>query len=327
MHIDVHCHIYPQEYFDLVAKEGPRYGVTVFTDENGIKRASVKGEMQPPLEPFIETGLRLKTMTEMGLDMNVLSFSSRPGMYWADPALAEEICQAANDAYAKIIRQHPSKFSALAAVPAQDASRAVRELERAAGKLGLKGAFMGTNVNGRYLDDEGFFPIYEAAAALKVPIIVHPANPAGMAQMKDYHLFNLVGFTAESSNSIGRLIFSGMFDRLPDLQFIFLHGGGAVPYLIGRFDHAWKVRPECKKIKRPPLEYLRSHFYLDALVFHPAVVRFLVGLMGSDRILLGTDLPYDMTDRDIVKTIRDAGLAPEDHARVTHRNAQALFRL
>ena len=186
---------------------------------------------------------------------------------------------------------------------------------------------MGTNVNGRYLDDEGFFPIYEAAAAMKVPIIVHPANPAGKAQMKDYHLFNIVGFTAESANSIGRLIFSGIFDRLPDLQFIFLHGGGTVPYLVGRYNHAWKVRPECQKIKRPPLEYLRSHFHLDCLVFHPPVVRFLVDIMGGGRVMLGTDLPYDMTDQDIVKTLQGAGLSQEEYAQVTHRNAQALLRL
>jgi len=327
MHIDVHCHIYPQEYFDIVEREGPRHGVRVFTDEKGGKRCEVKGQMQPPLEPFTDVGMRLATMREMGLDMNVLSFSSRPGVYWADPGLAEELCRASNDAYARIIREHPGKFSGLAALPAQDAERSVRELERAVTKLGLKGGFMGTNVNGRYLDDEGFLPIYEAAAGLKVPIIVHPANPAGMAQMKDYHLFNLVGFTAESANSIGRLIFSGVFDRLPDLQFIFLHGGGTVPYLIGRYTHGWKVRPECRKIGRPPLEYLRGHFHFDCLVFHPPVVRFLTEIMGADRVLLGTDLPYDMTDRDIVRTIREAGLSPEDHEKVTHRNAQTLLGL
>jgi len=327
MNIDVHCHIYPQEYFDIVEKEGPRYGVTLYTDEKGARRVNIKGDTHPPLEPFVNVELRMETMRRMGLDMNVLSFSSNPGMYWADPALAEELCQASNDAYAEIIRKNPGKFSGLAAIPAHDAARSVRELERAVGKLGLKGGFMGSNVNGRYLDDEGFFPIYEAAAAMKVPIIVHPANPAGKAQMKDYHLFNIVGFTAESANSIGRLIFSGMFDRLPDLQFIFLHGGGTVPYLIGRYDHAWRVRPECKKIKRPPLEYLRAHFHFDCLVFHAPVVRFLVEIMGAGRVLLGTDLPYDMTDQDIVKTIQGAGLSPDDYAKVTHRNAQALFHL
>ena len=327
MHIDVHCHIYPKEYCDLVEKEGPRFGVKVFTDEKGVKRANVKGEPHPPLEPFINVGARLATMREMGLDMNVLSFSSRPGVYWADAALGEELCQAANDAYARIIAEHPGRFSGLASLPAQDAPRSVRELERAVTKLGLKGGFLGTNVGGRYLDDESFMPIYEAAAALKVPIIVHPANPAGKAQMNDYHLFNLVGFPTESANSIGRLIFSGVFDRLPDLQFIFLHGGGTAPYLIGRFNHGWKMRSECKKIRRPPLEYLRSNFYLDALVFHPLVVRFLVDMIGSERVLLGTDLPYDMTDLEVVKTLQASGLSQEEYANITHRNAQALFGL
>jgi aminocarboxymuconate-semialdehyde decarboxylase len=221
----------------------------------------------------------------------------------------------------------PGKFSGLATLPAQDSARSVRELERAVTKLGLKGGFLGTNVNGRYLDDESFMPIYEAAASLKVPIIVHPANPAAMSEMRDYHLFNMIGFTTESANSIARLIFSGVFDRLPDLQFIFLHGGGTAPYLIGRFIHGWEVRPECQNISRSPLEYLREHFYFDALVFHPPVVRFLVDLMGSERIMLGTDLAYDMTDTNIVQTLKSAGLSDEEYANITHLNAQRLFQL
>ncbi|MFP6889994.1 MAG: amidohydrolase family protein [Nitrospinota bacterium] len=327
MHIDVHCHIFPEEYIDLMEREGPRYGAVIHTDENGDKHATLKGIRQPPLKPFMDPSVRMETMKEMGLDMNVLSFSSRPGVYWADPQLAEELSQEANNGYARIIKENPDRFSGLATLPAQDAERSVRELERAVTKLGLKGGFMGTNVNGRYLDDEGFFPIYEAAAALKVPIIVHPANPAAMSEMRDYHLFNLIGFTTESANSIARLIFSGIFDRLPDLQFIFLHGGGTAPILAGRFIHGWEVRPECQKIKRSPLEYMRSHFYFDALVFHPPIVRFLVDLMGSDRIMLGTDLAYDMTDTNIVQTLESAGLSDEEYAQITHLNAEELFGL
>ncbi len=327
MHIDAHCHIYPDEYFALVEKEGPRYGVRVFTDSEGARRVDIKGAMHPPLEPFTNVDLRLETMAGMRLDMNVLSFSSNPGVYWADDGLGEELCCAANDAYAAIIEKHPDKFHGLASLPAQNAALSVKELERAVNKLGLKGGFLGTNVNGRYLDDAHFHPIYEAAAHMKVPIIVHPANPAGHQQMKDYHLFNLVGFPTESANSIGRLIFSGIFDRLPDLTFIFLHGGGTVPYLIGRFGHGWKVRPECKNISRPPLEYLRAHFYLDMLVFHPPVVRFLVDVMGSDRVVLGTDLPYDMTDTDAVETLEKSGLSREEYENVSHKNVQNLLNL
>ncbi len=327
MHIDVHCHIFPEEYIDLMEKEGAPYGAVIHTDENGDKHVTLKGVRQPPLKPFTNTGVRLETMKEMGLDMNVLSFSSRPGVYWADAQLAEELSQEANNGYARIIAEMPDKFSGLATLPAQDTTRSVRELERAVTKLGLKGGFLGTNVNGRYLDDEGFMPIYEAAASLKVPIIVHPANPAAMSEMRDYHLFNMIGFTTESANSIARLIFSGVFDRLPDLEFIFLHGGGTAPYLIGRFIHGWEVRPECQNISRSPLEYLREHFFFDALVFHPPVVRFLVDLMGSERVMLGTDLAYDMTDTNIVQTLKSAGLSDEEYANITHLNAERLFQL
>lgn len=325
MNIDVHCHFFPQEYINLVEKEGPKYGVTIYRDDAGLLQASVKGQIQPPLKPFMDPAVRLDKMKEMGLDMNVFSFSSRPGVYWADSVLGEELSREANQGYARLISEYPDKFSGLATIPAQDPDRAAKELERAVTKLGLKGGYMGTNVNGVYLDDESLMPIYETAALLKVPIIVHPINPAGMAQMREYHLHNFIGFTTESANSIGRLIFSGIFDRLPDLEFIFLHGGGTAPYLIGRFMHGWEVRPECKNIKRSPLEYMRSNFYFDSLVFYPPVVRFLVDLMGSERVLLGTDLPYDMTDERSIQTLEGAGLSEEEYLNVTHRNAQKLF--
>ena len=152
---------------------------------------------------FHTRGLKARGNGTDELDMNILSFSSNPGCYWADDGLADELCKAANDAYADIIEKHPAKFHGLASLPAQNIDLSVKELERSVNKLGLKGGFLSTNVNGRYLDDESFYPIYEAAAGMDVPIIVHPANPAGAAQMKDYHLFNLVGFPTESANSIG----------------------------------------------------------------------------------------------------------------------------
>lgn len=327
MHIDIHCHIYPNEYVNLIKQEGARFGVEVQENSDGDRKIIVKGLTFGNLQNFTDVDLRLKKMEEMGLDMNILSFSSNPGVYWADSELANELCKVSNDAYAKIIKERPEKFAGFAALPAQDGNLSSLELERSVKELGLKGGFLGTNVNGRYLDHECFFPIYEKAASLKVPIIVHPANPAGMSEMKDYYLFNLVGFTTESANSIGRLIFSGIFDRLPDLKFIFLHGGGTAPYLAGRFMHGWKVRKECQNIQKSPLEYMKSNFYFDCLLFHSPVVRFLVDLIGSDRIMLGTDLPYDMTDEQIVKTLENAGLSSDEYDNISHKNAQTILNL
>ena len=250
MHIDAHCHIYPDEYFEILEKEGPRYGVKLMTNAQGERVVDIKGMMHPPIELFTNVELRLQTMAEMRLDMNILSFSSNPGVYWADDALGEELCQAANDAYAGIIEKHPTKFHGLASLPAQNIPLSVKELERSVNKLGLKGGFLSTNVNGRYLDDESFYPLYEAAAGMNAPIIVHPANPAGKDQMNEYHLFNLVGFPTESANCIGRLIFSGLFDRLPDLTFIFLHGGGtAFPTSSAVSATAGRCGPSAKKYR------------------------------------------------------------------------------
>ena len=141
MHIDAHCHIYPDEYFEILEKEGPRYGVKLMTNAEGERVVDIKGMMHPPIEPFTNVELRLETMAEMNLDMNILSFSSNPGCYWADDGLADELCQAANDAYADIIEKHPTKFHGLASLPAQNTELSVKELERSVNKLGLKGGF------------------------------------------------------------------------------------------------------------------------------------------------------------------------------------------
>ena len=195
------------------------------------------------------------------------------------------------------------------------------------GKLGLKGGFLSTNVNGRYLDDECFYPIYEAAAGMDAPLIVHPANPAGAAQMKEYHLFNLVGFPTESANSIGRLIFSGIFDRLPNLTFIFLHGGGTAPYpgrpLRPRLEGAARVQEDIARAHRvSPLELLPGHAGV------PSARRAISGgRHGGDRVVLGTDLPYDMTDTEAVETLRQSGLSQEEYENVSHKNIQRLLNL
>ncbi len=139
MHIDVHCHMFPDEYIDLVEKEGGRYGAVIHTGGDGERYCTLKGARQPPLKPFMDTGVRLGTMDEMGLDMNVLSFSSRPGVYWADAGLAEELSREANNGYARMIKERPEKFSGLATLPAQDGERSARELERSVNELGLKG--------------------------------------------------------------------------------------------------------------------------------------------------------------------------------------------
>ena len=264
MHIDAHCHIYPDEYFEILEKEGPRYGVKLMTNAQGERVVDIKGMMHPPIELFTNVELRLQTMAEMRLDMNILSFSSNPGVYWADDALGEELCQTANDAYAGIIEKHPTKFHGLASLPAQNIPLSVKELERSVNKLGLKGGFLSTNVNGRYLDDESFYPLYEAAAGMNVPIIVHPANPAGKDQMNEYHLFNLVGFPTESANCIGRLIFSGLFDRLPGphLHLLTRRGNGSLPHRTfrPRLEGAARVRKNIALTTRiPPLEFLSGH--------------------------------------------------------------------
>ncbi|MFQ5895203.1 MAG: amidohydrolase family protein [Nitrospinota bacterium] len=327
MHIDLHCHIFPKDYLDLIAREGPRFGVRVFRDKEGSLRCELKGAVVPPLEPFFVTEERLRAMDAMGVDMEAVSLSSRPGLYWADGALGAELSRAANEGYARLMEEHPTRFQGFAAVPAQDIPASIREVEHAVGKLGLRGVYMGSNVRGKYLDHKDFWPLYEAVAAHGVPIIIHPINPMAREALADYHLLNVIGFTAETAADIARLIFSGALDATPDLRLLFLHGGGTFPYLLGRVEHAHKVRPECRKMKKKPGDYL-GNFYFDTVVFRPAALSFLVETVGSDHVVLGTDMAYDMADTDPVGTLRAApGLSEEDQEDIAWRTAAKLLGL
>jgi aminocarboxymuconate-semialdehyde decarboxylase len=169
--------------------------------------------------------------------------------------------------------------------------------------LGLKGVEIGTNVNGRNLDDPEFLPFFERAAALNAFIFVHPVNTAGRDRMGRYYLTNLIGNPVDSGVAIASMIFGGVFERCPDLHCCFAHGGGIAPYILGRWEHGYRVRPEAADaVPKPPSAYFKQ-IYCDSLAHSHAAVRYLVDLLGPEHVVLGCDYPYDMGDEDPVGSI------------------------
>jgi len=189
-------------------------------------------------------------------------------------------------------------------------------------ELGLSGVEVGSNVNGANLDSPELFPVFEAAASLGAAVFVHPWEVAGRDRMTRYWLPWLVGMPAETSLAICSLIFGGVLERLPALRIAFAHGGGAFPATVGRIAHGFDVRPDLCAVTNDvsPRDYLHR-IYLDSLVHDPLMLRYLVDLMGADRIALGSDYPFPLGEARPGALIDSCGFPEATRARLLHGTA------
>ena len=276
MRIDAHSHVEISEAASLLP-EKPK-AITSPTSARSVayQEALIAALSQQLTNPQ----KRLEDMEKMRIDLSVLSIAPQHFFYHLEGKLAVDVSRTQNDRLADIVQKHPKKFAGMAAVPLQNVEAAVAELERAVTHLKLAGVEIGSNIRGRYLGDREFMPFFERAAALDVPIFIHPQAVAGADRMKDFYFTNLIGNPLDTTITAGHLIFNGTFDRFPGLKIVLSHAGGYLPYIIGRMDHGFKVRPECREaIKKSPGEYLR-HFYYDTIAHNPETLKFLISRVG-----------------------------------------------
>ena len=229
------------------------------------------------------------------VDKQVLSTVPVMFSYWAKPNDAHDLSRILNEHIAGIVKEYPDRFAGLGTLPMQSPKLAIKELERCVNELGLAGVEIGSHVNDWNLNAPDLFPVFEAAAELGAAIFVHPWDMMGKPKMPEYWLPWLVGMPAESSLAICSMIFGGVFERLPQLRVAFAHGGGSFPATIGRIEHGYNVRPDLCAVDNQvnPRDYL-GKFYVDSLVHDPEVLRYLIGLVGANRIALGTDYPFPL---------------------------------
>jgi aminocarboxymuconate-semialdehyde decarboxylase len=325
MVVDVHSHFFPDRFLRALDREGGRHGARI--ESRGNERIVWSSPRQPSrIGPvFWDVPERLAALDRWGITVQALSLSP-PMLYWAPAALGRELATVFNEEIAAIARAHPRQFVALATLPLQDVEGAVQEAERAA-REGCRAVYIGTNVNGRYLDDPSFAPLWECAVRLRLPVFTHPLNNAGEERMTEWHLGNSVGNPGETALAAARLILAGVLDRYPDLAIVLAHGGGTLPFLIGRIDHTYGARPEVQGVvPQPPSAYLRR-FCFDTITHSDRALAFLTEAVGAGRVLLGTDQPYDMADPDPLGRLGRIGLPEADVQAISSRNAAHLLSL
>jgi aminocarboxymuconate-semialdehyde decarboxylase len=323
--IDIHAHFVPEEYLRIIEAEGEPYGVRLRQGPNGPFIVVGQAAIGPVTAHYYNLDLRLQSMDEQRITVHALSLMP-PMVYWADGVLGLRSARLVNDAMAEASRTHPDRFVALATLPLQDPEAAVAEAERAVTELGCRGIYLGTNVRGKELTDPSFLPVFERIDALRAPIFLHPLNVIGSQRLTNYYLHNLLGNPFDTAVAAANLIFSGLLDRFPKLNICLPHAGGAFPYLIGRLNHGWKVRQECKALKKPPSSYLRRFTY-DTISHAPESLRYLISLVGADRVLMGSDYCFDMGYERPVKVVSALKLSRNDQEKILGGNAKRLLQL
>jgi aminocarboxymuconate-semialdehyde decarboxylase len=259
------------------------------------------------------------------VDIQVLSVCPQTFVYAQPPALAAAFARIQNEQLAKLVKARPDRFLAIGTLPMQAPKLAADELRHAVSKLGLRGAQIGSNVAGKNLDDPELEPVWATAAELGAFILLHPINVAGVDRLSSYYLNNLIGNPLDTTIAAACLVFSGVLERHPSLKICLAHGGGFVPYQAGRFLHGWHVRKEPKsKLPKPPTESL-GRFYFDTIVHSKEVLEFLVGNAGVNRVLLGSDYPFDMGMPDGVLQVRGLSIPASDQASILGGRAKALL--
>ena len=324
--IDTHTHVLTEETAALLCKEAPKVAVTITPVDAESATLDVAGVVYRPFpRGGFDLARRLRDMDAMGVDVQVLSATPQTYLYNQDASLGTTTAAIQNDQIAKLVKQNPQRFMGIATLPMQAPEKAADELKRAMTKLGLRGTMFASNIMGKNLDDPSFEPVWATAEELGAFIFIHPNNVAGVDRMKSYYLNNLIGNPLDTTIGAACLYFGGVLDRYPKLTVVLAHGGGFTPYQAARWEHGWHVRPEPKKnIAKQPVD-IAKRFYYDTILHSAPVLEFMIEHVGADRVVLGSDYPYDMGMMDCVKHVRGLKISDADKATILSTRAQALL--
>lgn len=326
MNIDIHAHIIVQEITrDNAMNEDWRPQPSWVDGKQYVEFGGRK--INSALREFTDVEIILAEQDKADIDMLVLTPWSSLFRYNADLEASIAANRIQNDALAKIAQEH-ERIAAIGTVPLQDSNAAVDELKRAMNDLGLLGVEIGTNVNGVYLGDPQFRSFWAAAEELGAFIEIHPVPGIGGKTKAEFYLWNAYANPAETALTASHMLLSGLLEEHPDLKICLFHGGGHLPYQIGRLDRAYEMRPEASaKINQPPSTYFKK-FYFDTVTHSASALSYLIDLVGVEQVMLGSDYPFDMGYERPAELVEELpNLSDSDKAAILYGNAQRVLGL
>jgi aminocarboxymuconate-semialdehyde decarboxylase len=335
MKIDIFNHVMPMRYLDMLKTHSKDQGI--------VKRMS-------SLRMLWDIEARVAMLDEKFPDVQqVLTLALPPPESLGGPELSPELARIANDGMAQMVAKWPRNFPAfVASLPMNNVPAALEEMDRAIGKLEARGVQICTSVNGRPLDEPEFFPVFERITQKHdLPIWMHPARPATRPdyvneQKSKYEIWQVLGWPYETSVAMARMVFSGLFEKLPAIRIITHHCGAMIPFFSGRAETLWaqlgsrsadeNYEELLKAMKKKPIEYFRM-FYADTVLGGSAsALRCGLDFFGADRIVFASDCPFDpeggpMFIREGIRSVEDLDLPEADKRKIYFGNALKLLRI
>jgi aminocarboxymuconate-semialdehyde decarboxylase len=318
--IDVHNHALPEEALEILRADHS-YGVGF---EDG-RWHGPDGFVFDLTKGFTDIETKIGDLKSCGIDTAVLSPAPPLFLYDSDPAAAESLCEAVNEGLSRMAG-HGDDMRWMGNLPMRDPERAAAMVERLASTPGCVGVEVGSAIGPMRLDEPRFESFWATAERTGLPVMIHPEiGPQRHEALDDFYLQNVIGFPLETTLAIERLIVTGLLQRHPGLRILLVHGGGYFPYQAGRLRHARTVRPELAEAPTDPWDAL-PQLWFDVLTHDAGALAYLVSRVGVENVVLGTDLPFDMSLPDPMAVL-DAALDADSIARITDANAVELFSL
>jgi len=305
--MDLHCHFIPPRLIERIETEGRAHSIHV-TDQGTVSFAGRDATQAFPAG-MLDLDDRLVWMDKQDVDIQVLSAWMDFSAYVLDEADGMWLARSLNELTAEAIAGRSDRFKAMAAVPLQAPEAAAAELQYAVSELDMVAVEIATSVVDDELDSPSLEPFWDAAEQLDALVLVHPYASIGSERLRRYFLTNIVGNPAEETVAAAHLIYGGVLETHPRLKFCLTHGGGFLPYQIGRQDRGFKAKSglTTAHLDAAPSSFL-ERFYYDTVVHSGEALRFLTERVGAERVVLGSDYPFPMGDPEPVVTVRQAGL-------------------
>ncbi|MBP1947142.1 amidohydrolase family protein [Virgibacillus litoralis] len=322
MRVDFHTHIIPGEIPDFTDKFGSdKWPVLEKTCSCGANIMIEGNVFREVTDQVWSPEKRIQDMDAEGVDIQVLSPIPVTFSYWAKVEEAEEMSKIQNDFIANTVKQYPDRFVGLGTVPLQNVEVSIKEMDRCIHVLGLRGIEIGTNINGKNLDEPEFTTFFEMAEKWGVPIFIHPWETLGRDRLPRHNFMYTVGMPSETAVAAASLINSGIMERFPRLKVCFAHGGGSFPYILPRLDQGWNAWPDLRLTSKPPSHYAKK-FYFDSLNYDPLNTRYLIDRFGHEKIVMGSDYPFLLREVPPGKVIDETiKLTDEQRTAILGKNA------
>lgn len=322
--IDMHTHILPEKLPNFAEKFGYGDFIHLVHEREGFANMMKGGVFFREIAKNCwDPEVRIREYELFRTSVQVVCTIPVMFSYWAKPEDCLELSMFLNDHLAGITDDYPERYIALGTVPMQDTGLAIRELQRLK-ELDFPGVQIGSNINGLNLSEPQFFPFFEACQELDMAVFIHPWEMMGENDMKKYWLPWLVGMPAETARAACSLIFGGVLERLPRLRVCFAHAGGSLVPTIGRIEHGFNCRPDLVAVDNPvtPRHYLNKIWY-DSATHDPQLLRYILEVVGDDRVCLGTDYPFPLGDLEIGAFIQQMELPADTVERIFYKNTIA----